>query len=132
MLTQLRGYIFSRKFMDERAPQHVQNIVIRDYCQRHGFKYQLSATEYAMPNCHLILKQVISELNDKTGIVAYSVFQLPETDSIREKIIDDILSLNSEIHFAVENLKVLDQKTKNDINLLWKIKKAEQFCIKSF
>ena len=31
---QYRGYIFSRPFMDERVPQHVQNIVIRDYCSK--------------------------------------------------------------------------------------------------
>ena len=35
----LRGYIFSRSFMGERAPQHVQNIIIRDYCKRNNFTY---------------------------------------------------------------------------------------------
>ena len=29
-----RGYIGSRPYFGERAPQHVQNLVIRDYCQR--------------------------------------------------------------------------------------------------
>ena len=45
-----RGYIFSRPFHGNRVPQHVQNMVIRDYCQRNGLNYLLSATEYAMPD----------------------------------------------------------------------------------
>ena len=35
----LRGYIFSRPFMEERVPQHVQNIVIRDYCSKKDIQY---------------------------------------------------------------------------------------------
>ena len=35
----LRGYIFSRTFMGERVPQHVQNIVIRDYCVKNKYDY---------------------------------------------------------------------------------------------
>ena len=30
----LKGYIFSRPFMGEQVPQHVQNIVLRDYCKK--------------------------------------------------------------------------------------------------
>ena len=33
-IKKVRGYIFCRSFMGERAPQHVQNIVIRDYCKK--------------------------------------------------------------------------------------------------
>ena len=34
----VRGYIFSRSFMGERVPQHVQNIVIRDYCEKNNLE----------------------------------------------------------------------------------------------
>ena len=34
LMKRARGYIFSRSFMGERAPQHVQNIVIRDFCKK--------------------------------------------------------------------------------------------------
>jgi len=57
-----RGYISSRSFMEERAPQHVQNIIIRDYCNKKNIHYLLSATEYAMVNSNLILKQLINDL----------------------------------------------------------------------
>ena len=33
-MKKVRGYIFSRPFMGERAPQHVQNIIIRDFCKK--------------------------------------------------------------------------------------------------
>ena len=52
----LRGYIFSRPFMEERVPQHVQNIIIRDYCSKKDIQYLLSATEYAMKNSTLMLR----------------------------------------------------------------------------
>ena len=33
-MKRVKGYNFSRPFMGERVPQHVQNIVIKDYCQK--------------------------------------------------------------------------------------------------
>ena len=36
-MKKIRGYNFSRPFMGERVPQHVQNIVIKDFCQKNGF-----------------------------------------------------------------------------------------------
>ena len=74
----VRGYIFSRPFMGERVPQHVQNLVIRDYCKKQGIQYLLSATEYALADCYLILQQVLDELPQLDGIVFYSLFLLPE------------------------------------------------------
>ena len=81
----VRGYIFCRPFMGERAPQHVQNIIIRDYCKKNKLSYLLSATEYGMSNSHLMLKKVLVELKSKKidGIVAYSLFQLPENKKSR-------------------------------------------------
>ena len=81
-----RGYIFSRPFMEERVPQHVQNIVIRDYCSKQGIQYLLSATEYTMENSALMLRQLVKDLSSIDGIVAYSIFQLPFSDLKRNKI----------------------------------------------
>ena len=36
--------------MGERVPQHVQNIVIKDFCQKNNLHFLLSSTEYAMKN----------------------------------------------------------------------------------
>ena len=82
----LRGYIFSRTFLQERVPQHIQNIIIRDYCIKYKFTYLLSATEYAMPSSNLMLNLIVSEFDYIDGIVAYSIFQLPENFYSRSKI----------------------------------------------
>ena len=123
-----RGYIFSRPFMEERVPQHVQNIIIRDYCTKKNIHYLLSATEYAMANSNLILKQLINDLPSIEGIVAYSIFQMPEEDSERQDIFSKIISLNKEIHFAVEGLSLYDSDTFNRIEDIWKVKKTIPHC----
>jgi len=112
-----RGYIFSRSFMEERAPQHVQNIIIRDYCNKKNIHYLLSATEYTMENSALILKQL-----------AYSVFQMPEDDTERQNIFGKILSLNKEIHFAVEGLSLHNNNTFHQIESIWQVKKTMPDC----
>ena len=82
-----RGYIFSRPFMEERVPQHVQNIVIRDYCSKKGIHYLLSATEYAMDNSSLILNHTLkflpfSTLNtaERMIVIRYLYFSNHEID----------------------------------------------------
>ena len=123
-----RGYIFSRPFMEERVPQHVQNIVIRDYCSKKGIQYLLSATEYAMENSALTLRQLVKDLPSIDGIVAYSIFQMPEDDDERQSIFNSVLSLKKEIHFAVEGLSLYDNETYNHIENIWKVKKTLLHC----
>ena len=123
-----RGYIFSRPFMEERVPQHVQNIVIRDYCTKKGIQYLLSATEYAMENSALTLRQLVKDLSSIDGIVAYSIFQMPEDDNERQSIFNSVLSLKKEIHFAVEGLSIYDNDTYNHIENIWKVKKTLPHC----
>lgn len=123
-----RGYIFSRPFMEERVPQHVQNIVIRDYCSKKSIQYLLSATEYAMENSALTLRQLVKDLSSIDGIVAYSIFQMPEDDTERQSIFNSVLSLKKEIHFAVEGLSIYDNETYNHIENIWKVKKTLPHC----
>jgi sporadic carbohydrate cluster protein (TIGR04323 family) len=126
----MRGYIFSRSFMGERVPQHVQNIVLRDYCSKNNLSYLLSSTEYVKENCHLMLKQVLNELKDIDGIAAYSLFQLPEESNERFKIYKRILSLRKEIHFSVENLKISKKKDIEKIENIWLVRQTLPNCLK--
>ena len=89
-IKKVRGYIFSRKFLDERVPQHVQNIVIRDYCKNNNLQYLLSSTEYILEDNHLMMQQLMNELNKIDGIVAYSLFQLPKNKQKRENLSKNI------------------------------------------
>jgi len=108
--------------MGERVPQHVQNLVIRDYCERNKLQYLLSATEYAMENCSLVLNQVLSELTEFRGIVAYSLFQLPEQHTQRENIYKGILKKESKIYFALENISASSIEEFERIENIWQIR----------
>lgn len=129
-LKKVRGYIFSRPFMGERAPQHVQNIVIRYYCERNNLFYLLSSTEYARKKSHLMLDQVLNELKDIDGIVAYSLFQLPENKKIRSQVYKKIIKSKKEIHFAVEGLKITNIKDIKKIEDIWSVKITLPNCLK--
>ena len=124
----LRGYIFSRPFMEERVPQHVQNIVIRDYCSKKDIQYLLSATEYAMKNSSLMLRQLVKDLPSIDGIVAYSIFQMPEDDDERQSIFNSVLSSKKEMHFAVEGLSLYDNESHSHIEKIWQVKKTLPNC----
>lgn len=124
MTPSVRGYIFSRPFAGERVPQHVQNLVIRDYCQKQSLNYLLSATEYAMPDSYLMLEQVLRELPGLEGIVAYSLFQLPQDRENRCCVLERTLAAGKTFHFAVENVKVSTIDQADHVNSIWDIKAA--------
>tara|TARA_B100001123_G_C14929751_1_gene875215 strand:+ start:210 stop:611 length:402 start_codon:yes stop_codon:yes gene_type:complete len=130
MKNNFRGYIFSRAFMEERVPQHIQNIIIRDYCNKNNLNYLLSAAEYRMKNCHLMLEEILNDMKNIRGIVAYSLFQMPENNEKRKKIFETMIKLKKEIHFAVENLKITKKNEVEKIENIWLIKKSLPFCLK--
>lgn len=123
-MKQLKGYIFSRAFMGERVPQHVQNLVIRDYCQKNGYQYLLSGTEYAMEGCHLVFEQLLDEIQEYDGIALYSLFQLPESSEDREVIYHKVLDLNKSLHFSVESLSIQSLSHLDRIERIWNVKKT--------
>ena len=125
----VRGYIFSRPFMGERVPQHVQNIVIRDYCKKKGIQYLLSATEYAIAGSHLILQQIMDELPQLEGIVFYSLFLLPEQKKERDRVCKVILENKKTIFFAVEGLLMSNKIEHERIETIWQVKKILPQCL---
>ena len=122
-MKKIRGYIFSRPFMGERAPQHVQNIVIKDFCKNNQLEYLLSVCEYKMENSFLILNDLVKKMKNIDGIVAYSLYQLPGDYNYRNKILKKIIDKKKFIYFAVEKTKVNTKKDINNINVLWRLKK---------
>jgi sporadic carbohydrate cluster protein (TIGR04323 family) len=129
-MRQVRGYIFSRPFMGERVPQHVQNIVVREYCEQKNLHYLLSATEYAMHDCHLVLAQILADLPEISGIVAYSLFQLPEDTRLRKMIYKQILSIKRKIYFAVEGLHISTMQDCDRIESIWQVRITLPHCLK--
>ena len=124
MIQKVRGYVFSRPFLGERVPQHVQNIIIRDYCEKNNLHFLLSASEYAMEKSHLIFTLLMQELNSIDGIALYSVFQLPIDTEQREMIFKKIFTLGKTLHFCVEGLRVSNEEEKKRIENIWLVKKA--------
>jgi len=121
-LKRFRGYIFSRPFFGERAPQHIQNIIIREYCEKNNLSYLLSATEYTMDNCFLMLENIVKNLKSVDGIVAYSLFQMPKVKKDRLKIFNKILDQKKEILFSVESIKLSSKKDIVKVEDIWTIK----------
>ena len=84
-----RGYISSRKLSDGNfVDQSIQNLIIRTACEKLNIKYMLSATEYGMKDCFLMLNQVMKELkkNKFDGVAFFSIDQLPTKYKDRKKI----------------------------------------------
>ena len=116
--------------MGERVPQNIQNLVIRDFCEKNNLFYNLSASEYSMSNSHKILDQIIQELKNLDGIVAYSVFQLPIDNKKRYILLNQIIKKKKKIYFALENMKLFNREDLEKIENIWLIKKTLPDCLK--
>lgn len=81
----MKGYVSAA--LD--IPVHVQNIVVRDYCRRHGYPFELSVTESREGN------SAFWRLDKAKPIVAYSLALFTEA----------MLAQCTEIHFAVEDMQ---------------------------
>lgn len=123
-MKKVRGYIFSRPFYDERAPQHIQNIVIRDFCTKNSFQYLLSASEYRMKKSYSVLEDLIKNSEKIDGIAAYSLLMLPENSLYRTKLLKNFIKKKKFFCFVVEEIIVKNLKDIVEINNLWKIKKT--------
>jgi len=119
-----RGYIASRPIAGNRTAQHVQNLVIRDYAQRHALLYKLSATEYAMPGCYMMLHEVMHELPALEGIIAFSMFMLPPRRPARQELYDAVLGGSKALHFALEAFAVKTAADVRQIEDIWMIERA--------
>ena len=123
-----RGYIGSRPYFGQNPPQHVQNLVIRDFCRRKGFDFLLSATEYAMPGCHMMLNQTLAELPSLHGIVLYSLFMLPRDTDKRRAVYRRVLDHGASLHGAVESQSILNAADAARIEDIWLVRLALPQC----
>lgn len=104
-----RGYIVSRPVRGVSYPHRVQNLVVRDCAARHNLLYKLSATEYAMPGCYMMLSDVLAQLPQLQGIILFSLFVLPQRAEERWAIYDRILEAGCELHAALEEMVLKDR-----------------------
>ena len=128
-MKKLRGYIFARPFMGERAPQHVQNIILRDYCNKKGFELLLAATEYAMPDSSMILESVLDDLDSVDGVVFYSLYQLPTQSKQRSSVYSRALKSGKSLHFAVDGMSITKPSDIDSVEQCLLVKTTLDHCI---
>jgi sporadic carbohydrate cluster protein (TIGR04323 family) len=105
-----RGYIGARPLNGSRTPQHVQNIVIRDYARRKNLQYLLSAAEHTMPGSYMVLEDILDELPRLRGLICYSIFMLPPDENRRRDIYDRVLQQGCDLHAAVEEISLTSRQ----------------------
>jgi sporadic carbohydrate cluster protein (TIGR04323 family) len=110
-----KGYISSRPLKNGiMYDQSIQNLVIRNYCERNNYFFLLSSTEYIMKDCYKMLNQVIYDYNDYDCIIFFSYQQLPKLDEIKNDF-TNLLKKKKFVCFAYENVKVKSILEFNDL-----------------
>ena len=127
-----RGYIASRPVAGERTAQHVQNLVVRDYARRKGLAFLLSATEYAMPGCYMMLEQVLDELPAIEGIICYSLGMLPADSARRRAVWRRVLDEGASLHGALEGLMVRSEADVARVEDIWLVRGLLPSCPAAF
>ena len=113
-----RGYIASGEFNGCRTPQHLQNQIIKLYCDGNDLKFVLSRAEYWINGSTKC--QLWAALNEEfTHIVFYSLWQLPNDKAERLKVYQHCLNNKITLHFATERMRVnIDPNSCADIETL--------------
>ena len=98
-----RGYIASGEFNGNRAPQHIQNQIVKLYCDSRNLKFVLSRAEYwinGSTSCQLwaALKEGFKH------IVFFSIWQLPKNSDERQQIYEYCINNKIILHFASERI----------------------------
>ncbi len=127
MNKKFRGYITSRRLKGSLIPQRVQNLVIRDFCQKQKAEFLLSATEYIMEHCYMMLDSLIQKNQTFDGIVFYSLQMLPTNKEARAAFFDRARINSLELHFALEELSI---KSATEIQLIEDIILTETLAAK--
>ena len=90
-----------------RFPHRIQNILIREYCNRLNHTYLFSLTEVSVAGSHLVLKDLLSMSDQYDGLVFFSLYTLPIAPELRQEVYR-LTHLGKEIHFCMEQLQVLN------------------------
>ena len=99
-----RGYIASGSVDGNRTPQHIQNQIIKLYCDSNNLSFVLSRAEYWIngnTTCQLwaALKEGIK------NIVFFSLWQMPKEAKERLEIYNYCMNHTIVLHFATERAK---------------------------
>ncbi len=125
------GYIASRPVAGNRIPQHIQNLVIREYARKNNLIFNLSATEYNCSSCYLLLEQILNELDRLDGVILYSLFMLPERHERRHSVYQRIIEADCILHAAVEDYNVATWDDVDRIESIFRLNNTINYCPKT-
>ena len=101
-----RGYIASGEFNGNRVPQHIQNQIVKLYCDVNSLKFVLSRAEYWINGSTDY--QLWAALKEGfKNIVFYSIWQLPTKSMARYKIYKYCDKNHITLHFASERIRLI-------------------------
>ena len=118
MKNRARGYIASGEFNGNRMPQHLQNQIVKSYCDANDLEFVLSRAEYwidGSTQCQLwaALKEGF------TNIVFFSLWQLSNCKKDRENVYEYCTHNSITLHFATERMHVNPDETSfEDLEIL--------------
>lgn len=124
-----RGYNGSRPYSGLDFPQNVQNLIIRNYCQKYNLPYLLSASEYKMKSCYMILEEIMAAIDSLQGVVLFSIFMLPESREKRLRMYKTVLDAGCSLHGALEDVALHtweDVQRIEDIVMMNKMAKTDE------
>ena len=79
-----------------------------------------------------MFQEILKELKLIDGIVAYSIFQLPNDENLRKKIISIILKKSKFIYFALENLELNKKSEIENLETIFKINQLLEYSPQNF
>lgn len=121
-----RGYMGARMSMERSTPQHIQQMVMREYCKARGMAYLLAATEYRMPGCTMMLDAVLHEVDHIEGIVMYSLCLFPESRARRMSMYTVLIDKGCTLHTAVEGIVIRTMEDAMRVEESWLVHEVQQ------
>ncbi len=105
-IKQLQTYVSSRKFGNWRLPVPMQNIILKDYCDKNNYIFNVSMNELNIRSSLTILNTILKNLKNDQGILMCSYKMIASDQKKSLKIISEGLKFGVEWHFAFENTKI--------------------------
>jgi len=91
-----------RKFGNIQLTAPIQNLILRDYCNKMNIPFSLPVEEYIFKNCYAELEGILSNLKNVKGIVMCSYEMLPKSEKYLNFFYKKLK--NVEIHFVLEKI----------------------------
>ena len=124
-----KGYISSRPLNNGLVyEQSIQNLVIRNFCEKIGYAFLLSGTEYSMKKSYLTLNQIYEDIAKYQAIIFFSYEQLPNS-KVFFKDFKKIIKMKKKIFFALENIEIKNEKNLNDLLDLIKMNRVLKYSL---